>query len=168
MLRLACVLLYQGRFKSRRSGGSHISLRVRSILMTFCIYFCRLHIILVLCATLCSFSTYNSLVFAFSQFACVCMFVCVLCIEQGEAFQTCVDTRTCVPAFFCFAVRNYKFFKSCAYILTCTEQIPACGAGAGGGTAARDDGAGCAGLCVGASGSVGAGWCWWGWWWLCW
>ena len=29
-------------------------------------------------------------------------------------------------------------------------QIPACGAGAGGGTAARDDGAGCAGLCVGA------------------
>ena len=36
-------------------------------------------------------------------------------------------------------------------------QIPACGAGAGGGTAARDDGAGCAGLCVGAGGSVGAG-----------
>ena len=79
MLRLACVLLYQGRFKSRRSGGSRI--------------------ILVLCATLCSFSTSNSLVFAFSQFACVCMFVCVLCIEQGEAFQTCADTRTCVPAF---------------------------------------------------------------------
>ena len=69
MLRLACVLLYQGRFKSRRSGGSRISLRVRSILVTFCIYFCSLYIILVLCATLCSFSTSNSLVLAFSQFA---------------------------------------------------------------------------------------------------
>ena len=84
MLRLACVLLYQGRFKSRRSRGSGISLRVRSILVTFCIYFCSSYIIfiLVLCAMLCSFSTSNSLVFAFSQFACVCMFVCVLCIEH--------------------------------------------------------------------------------------
>ena len=92
-------------------GGSRISLRVRSILVTFCNYFCSLYIILVLCATLCSFSTSNSQVFAFSRFACVCMFVCVLCIEQGEAFQTCVDTRTCVPAFFCFAVRKYKFLN---------------------------------------------------------
>ena len=100
MLRLACVLLYQGRFKSHRSGGSRISLRVRSILVTFCIYLCSSYIILVLCAILCSFSTSNSLVLAFSQFACVCMFVCVLCIEQGEAFQTCVDTRTYVPTFF--------------------------------------------------------------------
>ena len=35
------------------------------------------------------------------------------CIEQLYAFQTRVDTRTCVPAFFffffCFAVCNYKF-----------------------------------------------------------
>ena len=110
MLRLACVLLYQGRFKSRRSGGSRISLRVRSILVTFCIYFCSSYIILVLCATLCSFSTSNSLVFAFSQFACVCMFVCVLCIEQGEAFQTCVDTRTCVPAFFVLQYVTINFW----------------------------------------------------------
>ena len=88
MLRLACVLLYQGRFKSHRSWGSRISLRVRSTLVTFCIYLCSSCIIIVLCAILCSFSTSNSLVFAFSQFACVCMFVCVLCIEQGEAFQT--------------------------------------------------------------------------------
>ena len=97
MLRLACVLLYQGRFKSRRLGGSRISLRVRSILVTFCMYFCSSYIIfiLVLCAMFCSFSTSNSLVFAFSQFVCVCMFVCVLCIEQLQAFQKCVDTRTC-------------------------------------------------------------------------
>ena len=63
---------------------------------------------LVLCAILCSFSTSNSLARAFSQFACICMFACVLCIEQGEAVQTCVDTRTCVPTVFCFAVCNYK------------------------------------------------------------
>ena len=76
-------------------------------------------------------------------------------------------------------------------MLTCTEQIPACGAGAGGGTAARDAGAGCAGLCVGADGCAGvvivlvllvpvllamvhgAGGgagraCWWWWWSSCW
>ena len=108
MLRLACVLFYQGRFKSRRLGGSRISLRVRSILVTFCIYFCSSYIILVLCATLCSYSTSNSLVFAFSQFACVCMFVCVLYIEQLYAFQTYIDTRTCVPTVFCFAVCSYR------------------------------------------------------------
>ena len=101
MLRLACVLLYQGRFKSRRSGGSRISLRVRSILVTFCMYFCSSYIIfiLVLCAMLCSFSTSNSLVFAFSQFACVCMFVCVLCIEQLQAF---VSRRAPQPQHFHF------------------------------------------------------------------
>ena len=69
-----------------------------------------------------------------------------------------------MPAFFYFAIYNYKIFESCTYILTSPKQIPACGAGAGGGTAARDDGAGCAGLCLGAGGSVGAGWCCWCWW----
>ena len=34
-------------------------------------------------------------------------------------------------------------------------MISACGAGPGGGTAARDAGAGCAGLCVGADGCAG-------------
>ena len=91
MLRLACVLLYQGRFKSRRSGGSRISLRVRSILVTFCIYFCSSYIIfiLVLCAMLCSFSTSNSLVFAFSQFACVCMFVCAVYRTAARISKMC-------------------------------------------------------------------------------
>ena len=88
MLRLACVLLYHGRFKSRRSGGSRISLRVRSILVTFCIYFCSSYIILVSCAIFFSFSTSNSLVFAFSQFACVYMFVHVcLCAVYPTAVR---------------------------------------------------------------------------------
>ena len=76
MLRLACVLLYQGRFKSHRSRGSRISLRVRSILVTFCIYFCNSYIILVLCAILCSFS----ILFHF-QFSSVCILAICLCMH---------------------------------------------------------------------------------------
>ena len=76
MLRLACVLLYQNRFKSRRLGGSRISLRVRSILVTFCIYFCSSYIILVLCAILCSFS----ILFHF-QFSSVCILAICLCMH---------------------------------------------------------------------------------------
>ena len=54
-------------------------------------------------------------------------------------------------------VTRYKFSNLAhTYWLTCTEQIPACGAGAGGGTAARDAGAGCPGLFpVGADGCAG-------------
>ena len=65
MLRLACVLLYQGRFKSHRSGWSRISLRVRRILVTFCIYFC---------------SSYTLFLFHF-QFSSVCILAVCLCMH---------------------------------------------------------------------------------------
>ena len=38
---------------------------------------------------LCSFSTSNALVFAFLQFACVCMFVCVLYRTAVRISNTC-------------------------------------------------------------------------------
>ena len=102
---------------------------------------------------LCSFSTSNSLVFAFLQFACVCMFVCVLCIEQLQAFQKCVDTRTCAPHFwFCSVTINFRILR--IHTDMCRADFCmsrwcwwwyCCG----------DAGAGCAGLCVGADGCAG-------------
>ena len=112
MLRLACVLLYQGRFKSHRSRGSRISLRVRSILVTFCIYFCNSYIILVLCAILCSFSILFH--FQFSSVCilaiCLCMHVC-LCAVYRTALSIANMWRykNLRASIFCFAVCNYKF-----------------------------------------------------------
>ena len=77
MLRLACVLLYQGRFKSRRSGGSRISLRVRSILVTFCMYFCSSYIIFILYISV----VRNALFLFHFQFSSVCILAICLCMH---------------------------------------------------------------------------------------
>ena len=58
---------------------------------------------------LCSFSASNALVFAFSQFACVCMFVCVLYRTAVCISNTCGYKNLRASIFFCFAVCNYKF-----------------------------------------------------------
>ena len=109
MLRLACVVFYQGRFKSHRSGGSRISLRVRSILVTFFIYFCSAYIILVLCAILCSFSTSNSLVFCILAI-CLCMHVCLNAVYRTavSVSNRCRYKNVRANIYFCFAVCNFK------------------------------------------------------------
>ena len=130
---------------------------------------------------------------------CLCMHVCLCAVYRTNVSISNMCRYKNLRANIFFVLQYVTInFRILPYILTCTEQIPACGAGAGGGTAARDAGAGCAGLCVGADGwgghstgvvgacaaggaaAVGHGagggpggaccwwWCWSSCWWFCW